>query len=225
MGTHRRPERRRRAMLDPLLVAFLLVGVAFVGVALASQRTLPGVESVGGPTSSLPVSEVRPEAPEERPADVLSESPPVALDINAIEVHSHVHELGLDPAGAIETPSGTRYDEAAWFRYSPTPGSLGPSIILGHVDSASNGPSVFFRLGELVRGDRISVTRADGSIARFIVQELARYSKADFPTERVYGNLGHAGLRLITCGGEFDDASGHYEDNIIVFARLDGSSS
>lgn len=159
------------------------------------------------------------------PADPLSRSAPVSLHINAIEVHSRVHKLGLDPTGAIETPSGARYDEAAWFRHSPTPGSLGPSIILGHVDSASTGPSVFFRLGDLVRGDRISVTRADGSIARFTVQELARYSKADFPTERVYGDLDHAGLRLITCGGEFDVASGHYEDNIIVFARLDGSSS
>jgi sortase (surface protein transpeptidase) len=143
------------------------------------------------------------------------------LNIEKIGVHSRLHDLGLDSTGAIEAPSGARYDEAAWYRHSPMPGSLGPSIILGHVDSTSNGPSVFFRLGELVRGDRISVTRADGSIARFTVQSTERYPKESFPTERVYGDLDHAGLRLITCGGAFNESSGHYEDNIVVFAQLD----
>lgn len=214
-------------MIDPLLVGSLVLGLTFVGIALASQRETSAVASGGRATSTFPEakpvdhaeSSVRP-APPGRPAQVLPEAAPVSLAIEAIEVHSRLHDLGLDPTGAIEAPSGARYDEAAWYRHSPMPGSLGPSIILGHVDSASNGPSVFFRLGELVRGDRISVTRADGSIARFAVQEVARYPKEDFPTERVYGDLDHAGLRLITCGGAFDHASGHYEDNVVVFASL-----
>lgn len=243
MGRHSTHGTRRGRMINPLLAGSLVVGVSFVAIALTSQRTPPAVASIARSTSSLPVSEVWPEAPAQdlggvsprlgsagapmstgTPAKVLPAAAPVFLDVKAIGVHSRLHDLGLDPTGAIEAPSGARYDEAGWYRYSPTPGSLGPSIILGHVDSASNGPSVFFRLGELVRGDRISVTRTDGSIARFTVQSVARYAKDDFPTERVYGDLDHAGLRLITCGGEFDDASGHYEDNIVVFARLDAPS-
>lgn len=219
-------------MIDPLLVGSLVVGLIFVGIALASQRRTPAVASVRGATSNLPESQEWPDDPSEeltspgsavRPAQVLPEAAPVSLDIEEIGVHSRLHDLGLDPTGAIEAPSGARYDQAAWYRHSPMPGSLGPSIILGHVDSAANGPSVFFRLGELVPGDRISVTRTDGSIARFIVEEIARYPKQDFPTERVYGDLDHAGLRLITCGGAFNQTSGHYEDNIVVFARLDAA--
>ena len=244
MKNHGMPGRRRGAGIDALLVGFLVVGVTFVGIALASQRRSPAVASVDRPTSNLPPSRVWPAASEgglgdaseglvstvvsesgPRRANVLPESAPVSLEVEAIGVHTRVHELGLDPSGEVEVPSGARYDEAAWYRHSPMPGSLGPSIIVGHVDSASRGPSVFFRLGELVRGDRISVTRADGSIAWFTVQTIGRYSKVDFPTERVYANLDHAGLRLITCGGEFDGASGHYEDNIIVFASLDVPSS
>lgn len=227
-------------MVDLLLVGCLVVGLAFVAIALVPQRTPRRVPSIGPPISSLRASEAGvPEnglggserlvpavVPDQRaPAEVLPKAAPVALDIGVIGVHSRLHDLGLDSAGAIEAPSGMRYDEAAWYRHSPMPGSLGPSIILGHVDSASNGPSVFFRLGELARGDRISVTRTDGSIARFTVQTVARYSKDDFPTERVYGDLDHAGLRLITCGGAFNDATGHYEDNVVVFARLDAPSS
>jgi hypothetical protein len=143
------------------------------------------------------------------------------LDIPAIEVHSDLQHLGLDAGGALETPApGPRYDEAAWYRHSPTPGSLGPAVLLGHVDSAANGPSVFFRLGELRRGDRVSVTRADHSVAVFVVDEVRQYSKNDFPTDLVYSDIDHAGLRILTCGGAFDDSTGHYLDNIVVFATL-----
>jgi hypothetical protein len=33
---------------------------------------------------------------------------------------------------------------------------------------------------------------------------------------------GHAGLRLITCGGTFDRSTGHYRSNVVVHARLAG---
>jgi hypothetical protein len=83
----------------------------------------------------------------------------------------------------------------------------------GHVDSAAQGPSVFFRLGALRPGDHVNVTRADGSVAGFTINAVRRYAKAVFPTSLVYGNTNHAALRLITCGGSFDGSTGHYVDN------------
>jgi hypothetical protein len=94
---------------------------------------------------------------------------------------------------------------------------------LGHVDSAANGPSVFSRLGELHPGNRVSIARADHSVAVFVVDAVRRYSKADFPTKLVYGDINYAGLRILTCGGPFDTTTGHYLDNIVVFASLEGS--
>jgi sortase (surface protein transpeptidase) len=94
---------------------------------------------------------------------------------------------------------------------------------LGHVDSAAQGPSVFFNLGDLRPGDEVLVTRADGLVAVFSVDGVRRYPKDHFPTLLVYGNTDHAALRLITCGGSFDYATGHYVDNIVVFASLVGS--
>lgn len=152
---------------------------------------------------------------------VLPASKPVALDIPAIDVRSDLQSVGQTASGALETPApGPLYDTAAWYRYSPTPGSLGPAILLGHVDSAANGPSVFFRLGELRPGDRVIVARADGSSAIFSVDEVHSYPKDDFPTGLVYRDIDHAGLRIVTCGGAFDDAAGHYLDNVVVFASL-----
>lgn len=79
---------------------------------------------------------------------------------------------------------------------------------------------MFFELGALTPGDRVFITRADGSVAVFEVDEVDRYAKENFPTHLVYGDIDHAGLRLLTCGGAFDDSTGHYLDNIVVFASL-----
>lgn len=121
----------------------------------------------------------------------------------------------------MEVPlKGPHYDEAAWYEQSPTPGELGPSVIVGHIDSADNGPSMFFHLGELAVGDTVTVTRDDGTAAVFEVHAVRQYRKDSFPTVQVYGNTDHAALRLITCGGSFDQQTGHYRDNVVVFGRL-----
>jgi hypothetical protein len=150
----------------------------------------------------------------------MASSKPVSIAIPAIGVRSVVRHLGQAADGSLEVPSGAQYNDAAWYRHSPTPGSLGPAVVLGHVDSASQGPSVFFRLGELRRGQRVKITRADGSVAVFVVDAVHRYAKKDFPTKLVYSDIDHAGLRILTCGGAFDGAARSYLDNIVVFASL-----
>jgi hypothetical protein len=152
---------------------------------------------------------------------VLPASSPVAIKIPAIGVRSRLQSLGQNPDGSVQVPSprSRHYDEAGWYRYSPTPGSLGPAVIVGHLDSVS-GPSVFYRLGALRPRDTVLVTRADGSTAVFAVDQVRRYRKSNFPTQLVYGNTNHAALRLITCGGPIDPATNHYLDNVIVLASL-----
>ncbi|MBK5229127.1 MAG: class F sortase [Actinobacteria bacterium] len=214
---------RRGLIATAAAVVCIVGGVGLIGVSIASQRRAPGAVKASE-------SWLLPTIPATRPSEnaspnvigpILPRSKPVALDIPSIGVHSVVQYLGQTADGALEVPApGPHYNEAAWYRYSPTPGSLGPAVVLGHVDSAADGPSVFFRLGELRPGDRVSITRADDSVAVFIVDEVHRYAKDNFPTELVYGDINHAGLRILTCGGAFDDSTGHYLDNIVVFASL-----
>ena len=215
------------------VVVFVASGASLIGVSIASQQRAPrppaslggsGLAPAVATTLNSLVHMVSVEAHSEARGPVLPRSKPVTLDIPSIGVHSDVQYLGQTSEGALETPApGPRYNDAAWYRYSPTPGSLGPAIMLGHVDSAADGPSVFFRLGELEPGDRVAVTRADDSVAVFVVDEVRIYAKDDFPTERVYSDIDHAGLRIVTCGGAFDDSTGHYLDNIVVFASLIGT--
>ena len=146
----------------------------------------------------------------------LARSTPVRLRIAAIGVDSRLMDLGLRADGSLEVPpSGF---PAGWYTGAPTPGELGPAIIVGHIDW--NGPGVFYDLHKLKPGDQVTVTRADGSKPAFRITRVAQFRKDQFPTKLVYGNIDHAGLRLITCGGSFNSRSGHYEDNIVVFADL-----
>lgn len=148
----------------------------------------------------------------------LAKATPLRLRIPKIGVDSGLMDLGLMADGSLEVPP--KGFPAGWFTGGPTPGELGPAVIAGHVDF--HGPGVFHRLHELRTGDLVLVRRADGSQPTFRVSRVSRFAKDQFPTSSVYGDLDHAGLRLITCGGTFDGQTGHYRDNIVVFAELVG---
>jgi sortase (surface protein transpeptidase) len=149
-------------------------------------------------------------------------STPVAINIPAIGVHSKLLHLGLNTDDTIAVPPlKTSAGVAAWYEYSATPGQIGASVIEGHVDSKS-GPAIFFRLGALRPGDTIDVALADGITAVFKVSGVREYRKDNFPDRLVYGKTNYAALRLITCGGAFDYATGHYLSSTVVYATLTG---
>lgn len=160
----------------------------------------------------------RPQAADRAPiGPVLGASAPVRVDIPRVGIHSRLLRLGLAPDGSVAVPSLSHAELAAWYDKGPSPGELGPAVLVGHVDTKT-GPAVFFSLGRLRPGDPVDVTRADRTMATFTVDSVERVPKKHFPTSRVYGDLRYAGLRLITCGGDFDGH--HYVDNTIVFAHL-----
>jgi hypothetical protein len=154
----------------------------------------------------------------------LHQSPPVSVSIPAIGVTSKLLHLGLNKDGSIQVPNLiTSANEAAWYKYSATPGQIGTSVIEGHVDSYG-GPAVFYRLGALRPGNRINVTRADGITAIFRVTGVREYVKDKYPANTIYAPANFAALRLITCGGGFDAVTGHYLSSVVVYASLVSSS-
>ncbi len=195
-------------------VAAALVAVAFATGLLHGATGTPSAARVErmAITASPPSA-----APAVRAHQVraMTRSVPTRVVIPSIAVDSRLMDLGLAADGTLETPPGAF--PAGWFTGAPTPGEVGPAIIVGHV--RYDTPGVFARLGELRRGARVDVERADGSTARFRVTHVEHVAKSSFPTQRVYGDLDHPGLRLITCGG-LDATTSEFEENVVVFADL-----
>jgi hypothetical protein len=142
---------------------------------------------------------------------------PTGLAIPVIGVRTTLIHLGITATGDLQVPTNTAV--AGWYTGSPRPGATGSAIIAGHIDSTS-GPGVFFRLRLLRPGDLVYVRRGHARMAVFKVTEVRSYLKSNFPTDAVYGPVPDAQLRLITCGGTFDPATGHYLSNVVVFAVL-----
>lgn len=193
------------------VVAFALVFVlgilSLLAYDLRQERTDTVVEEAVVSEPALTVS-----------GDILPKSNPLTITIPKLNLSAPFEDpLGVDASREIEVPDG--YDTVGYYKYGPTPGELGPAVVLGHVDSV-DGPAVFYSLGQLEEGDEIEIEREDGTTAVFEVTNMERHLQSGFPTEQVYGNIDHAGLRLITCSGTFDKGIQRYSHNLIVFAEL-----
>lgn len=217
------PRRRSALVAAALLLTVLGVALGVLGLRGSAGPPAPAVSAASAADTSTPTGtpQAAPtiaQGPVQLPA---SGSAPVALEIPAIGVSLPVNSVGLNPDRTLEVPApGPLYDQAAWYRGSPTPGRVGPSVILGHVDSAANGPSAFYDLARMQVGNRVTVTLADHSVHTFAVDAVRQVPKDDFPRFEVYGDTPGPELRLITCGGAFDSAARSYRDNTVVFARL-----
>jgi hypothetical protein len=181
-----------------------------------------------GPAGPAASSRVRSAGrPAHKPDDGLQATPmarsvPVAIYIPHIGVRAKIISLGLTSGGAVRVPPLTRPFLTSWYNRGPTPGAPGAAVIFGHVDSAAVGPAVFYRLGDLRPGDLVYVTLQDRRTALFRIYSAALYRKAEFPDQAIYGYTSWPSLRLVTCGGQFDAATGHYLSNTVVFAQYVG---
>ena len=188
-------------------------GAALLGLADVTPASAGATLTPASVTTAVPVQRHDPRV------RALARSAPVRIRIPAIGVSAPVMRLGQNADGTVQVPPLGDHNLAGWYAYGPAPGQRGAAVILGHVDSLT-GISVFYYLKDLHAGDRVYVTLADGQVAAFAVDGEQKVSKDDFPTASVYGESSYPGLRLITCGGPFDRTTGHYLENLIVYAHL-----
>jgi sortase (surface protein transpeptidase) len=227
---HRRSRARSVLLIDLLVAVLVLGGVGAFAYGRATRRHGPPPVRVAG---DLPTLIASPPHPSVQPSPVRSSAEPtvpspsvaptaipraipLSVSIPDIGVDSRLVRLGLNPDGTLEVP--TDVSVAGWYEFGPSPGQSGPAVIVGHVDS-KRGPAVFFKLGSLEVGSLVRVTLEGRTELLFRVYAVREVAKTAFPTKLVYGATPGPELRLVTCGGAFDASTGHYLDNIVVFAR------
>jgi hypothetical protein len=96
-------------------------------------------------------------------------------------------------------------------------------VLAGHLDSRRYGLGPLVRLRDAEVGDRIQVTRDDGTRRAYRVRSLRRYERQALPAE-LFSRVGRERLRIVTCGGAYLPARGGYQLNLVVTAIPDRSA-
>jgi hypothetical protein len=152
------------------------------------------------------------------------------LDIPALAVHAQLSATGaVGPVGDASLTIPANIHQVGWWdgivsygsrttqEHAPQPGQPGVAIVAGHVDSANAGPGALYRLTDLTVGDSIRVDLQGHSSNWRVSSEPEMTAKTRLPPS-LFDTAGPPRLALVTCGGPFDSATGHYIDNVIVWA-------
>ena len=218
-GGSPRPHRRRmRGVIAIAAVGGTLLSAAIVAALLWPDRASDPENSNASHVEAPEPKQAPEPKPEPDPKRIVVDQQaaiPVEVEVPAVNISAPVVPLGLTDGGALEVPDD--FSTAGWWASGPEPGERGAAVITAHIDSKT-GPAAFYTLADASPGDKVYVHRKDASTATFVIDRLGQYPKDDFPTHQVYDETPEPTLRLITCGGTFDDSIGHYRDNIVAYA-------
>jgi len=169
--------------------------------AAASGRATPVPRRTG-----LAVTGIRPDA----------SFVPDRVRVPALGVDAQAVRVSVGGSGALTLPGDPR--TIGWWGAGAAPGApLGTVVLAGHVDSEQQGAGALFPLARAPLGARVQVSGRDGD-ATYVVQARRRFAKGDLPWRDLFRQDVEARLLLVTCGGDFDRATRHYTDNVVVYA-------
>ena len=141
---------------------------------------------------------------------------PDRVRVAALGVDAAVVRESVDDGGALALPEDPR--TVGWWGAGAAPGApLGTVVLAGHVDSEQQGAGALFPLARAPLGARVVVSGRDGD-ATYVVRARRRFAKDDLPWRDLFRQDVEARLLLVTCGGDFDPATRHYSDNVVVYA-------
>jgi hypothetical protein len=226
-----------------VVVVLAVVAVGFVAVGIVKMGHRPGSGRRGGTDRSTATSAGS--GPSARvltpaPANVGTGSGPVVATIATSGSSLVIPSLGVDaplvPTGAtgsvgtaaLTIPSDVH--TVAWWdgvirdgdrtvqEDAPKPGEPGVALIAGHIDSATAGPGALYDLKDLAPGALVEVIGSDQQVSTWRVSTPPDTTRKTALPPSLWVTTGPPKLALVTCGGPFDAATGHYLDNVIVWA-------
>lgn len=209
----------------------LAVGVSVIGwtqwqayeeanvATVGSRPTASGSPPAATPSAASAASSPSPSADGSlTPAPTLATYPvPRRVRIPAIDVATRVVPVGIDKNEALEVPDDVRL--VGWYDLGVPPGAdRGSAVLVAHRDSRTQGHGVFYDLGQLDVGDRVTVRNDAGEDLTYSVVSRESIRKKRLPYEELFAVDGPPRLTLISCGGYYDPNNGGYQDNVVVTA-------
>jgi hypothetical protein len=206
-----------------VLAGALLLGATGVGAAVrVEDRATPDAGSLPSTVLATP-----PALPPTQPSTTAAEGTPTVapdrsflpdtLRVPAIRVAAPVVPTAVDGRGGLVIPENPR--QVGWWSGGAAPGApYGTTLLAGHVDSAQEGLGSLVDLSRTPIGATVRVSGADGASQAYRVVARRSYPKATLPWRDLFRQDVPARLLMVTCGGDFDRRTGHYERNVVVVA-------
>ncbi|MEU5626295.1 class F sortase [Streptomyces tendae] len=209
------------------LVTGIAWAVLLLGLWLWGREATDVREGISRPaTGDMAAAGRPPDVPLPPAHTPLGTAQPQRLDVPELGIDAPVVARGLDGKGAIEPPPFDQPGAVGWYAAGVTPGAAGTALLVGHVDTETR-PAVFYELSTLEPGETIRVVRDDAEVAEFTVDDVQVLTRDGFDAQQAYGprDTERSELRLITCGGTFDQTTETYTANVVVSAYLTGTGS
>jgi sortase (surface protein transpeptidase) len=148
---------------------------------------------------------------------------PVRIDIPAIDVESRVTSVGTTDR-VLDIPRKPWV--VGWWADGVGSGSdHGTTVLAAHLTTVRYGDGPFVRAPDLVPGDAMTLTDAEGRNRAYTVETVKTYIKTALPYERLFTQTGPPRVVLVTCGGTYRPETGHWDSNVVVtFVPRSGSS-
>ncbi|MDQ1538215.1 MAG: hypothetical protein QOE58_2608 [Actinomycetota bacterium] len=143
--------------------------------------------------------------------------PPARLRLSRLDIDAPVTPVPVGADGLLVVPDNPR--QLGWWSASGRPGMPHANVVIvGHVDSATRGLGALFLLHAARPGDEVMLVNEAGASSRYTVVARRSYAKASLPAAEIFARDVGPRLVLITCGGNFDQATRRYADNVVIYA-------
>ncbi|HTI15683.1 MAG TPA: class F sortase [Dictyobacter sp.] len=142
------------------------------------------------------------------------------LIIPSAKINAPIEMVSQDAAGHMGVPQKNQWESVGLYSLGPVPGMPGSAVIDGHLDRPGGSPAVFWNLGKLHVGDKVTVKDHNGRDIHFMVTQIQNYSVTTAPLEQIFARQDGTYLNLITCAGQWDINQNQYLQRLVVYTEL-----
>ena len=143
---------------------------------------------------------------------------PVQIIIPTIHIDTKIQSVGITSKGNMGVPNN--FTDTGWYKYGSLPGTIGSSVIDGHVDNGLGISAVFKHLKELHIGDDVYVVMSTKKKLHFQVIDKQIYYYINAPLTKIFNQTDIARLNLITCDGNWVSSTKTDDHRVVVFTKL-----
>lgn len=209
----------KNVILGLLTISILAVGVGYVHSTFTPRIQSTLVESSADPTSAPDIKELVVSAtPVTRQSKTKAVGTVGMLRIPTLHIEANIESVGLDQQKHMDVPKNAQH--VAWYNLGVKPGDRGNAVMAGHYDTVTGAPAIFYKLGSLAKGDDIIVKDSQSTSFVYRVVDQKTYASDAFPLQEVFGVTDTYRLNLITCSGQFNNASNNYSHRTVVYSEL-----